>query len=59
MGWCAIDFCNDVWEIVNKYVPEKDKKKVATKIYKRFRNEDMDDICGDTPIEKYISEKDI
>ena len=55
MGWCAIDFCNEVWDIVKKYIPKDKKTKVARAIYDKFRDYDMDDCCGDTEIEKYVS----
>jgi 16S rRNA C1402 N4-methylase RsmH len=44
MGWCTGSYmANDIWAIVKKYIPEKDKKKIAKKIVDIFRNEDADD----------------
>lgn len=54
MGWCAIEFCDDIWKIVRKYIPKDKKAKVACRIYNKFREHDMDDCCGDSDIEKYI-----
>lgn len=52
MGWCAIEFCDDIWKIVKKEIPKEKQKKIALKIYNRFIDEDMDDICGESNIEK-------
>ena len=52
MGWCAIDFCNDIWKIVEKDIPIYRRQYIAKAIYERFREEDMDDIYGQSKIEK-------
>jgi hypothetical protein len=52
MGWNAIDFCNDIWELVEKDIPIYKRQAVAKAIYKRFREEDMADIYGESRIEK-------
>lgn len=52
MGWCAIDFCNDIWEIVKKEIPKDKHRHIAKKIYMRFEDEDMDDCYGESCIEK-------
>ncbi|MGD9152395.1 MAG: hypothetical protein PVG30_01890 [Gammaproteobacteria bacterium] len=51
MGWCAIDFCNDVWSLFKKYVPKKQQKRVAKKLIEMFEEYDMDDMCGDSEVE--------
>lgn len=54
MGWCAIDFCDDIWKIVKSYIPKDKRSKIALKIFDKFRDHDMDDCCGDSSIEKAI-----
>lgn len=54
MGWCAIEFCNDIYLIVKDEVAKKKQKEIAKKIYERFLEEDMDDCCGDSEIEKIL-----
>ena len=51
MGWCAIDFCNNVWSLFKKYVPAKQQKTVARKLIEMFQEYDMDDMCGDSEVE--------
>jgi hypothetical protein len=57
MGWCAIDFCNDIWILVRDEIKEENQRKIAEKIIDRFYEEDMDDCCGDTEIEKVLKTK--
>lgn len=52
MGWCAIDFCNKVWELVKPYIPTEKKKEIARALIAEFENYDMDDMCGDSEVEK-------
>jgi hypothetical protein len=51
MGWCAIDFCNNVWRLFKKYVPEDQQKIIANKLIEMFQEYDMDDMCGDSEVE--------
>jgi hypothetical protein len=51
MGWCAIDFCNNVWSLFKKYVPVKHQKTIARKLIEMFQEYDMDDMCGDSEVE--------
>jgi hypothetical protein len=50
----GINFCNDIWLIVKKEIPKEKQKKIAMKIYKRFDEEYMDNLCGDTEIGKLL-----
>ena len=52
MGWCAIDFCDNVWKLFVKYVPKKERKEMALELIKMFQAEDMDDMCCDSSVEK-------
>jgi hypothetical protein len=52
MGWCAISFCDDIWKLVKKEIPKEKYQSIAKKIYLRFEQEDMDDCCGESEIEK-------
>lgn len=44
MGWCSGSYiAEDIWRIVEKFIPEELKKQVAMKITDRFCDEDADD----------------
>jgi hypothetical protein len=47
MGWCSGSWlADDVWKVVKKYIPEKDKKRIARKIVDLFNGHDADDWCS-------------
>lgn len=53
MGWCSgTSLAIDVWNEIRKYIPDKDKKKVAKKIYNLFCDQDADCWDGDSQLEK-------
>jgi hypothetical protein len=53
MGWCSgTELAIDVWNLVRKYIPSKDKKKIAFKIYDLFCDYDADCWDGDSQLEK-------
>ena len=48
MGWAAGSvIANDVWQIVRNYIPEHERKDVAEKIIRIFKDEDADDWSSD------------
>lgn len=51
MGWCAIDFCNNVWRLFKKYAPKNQQETIAKKLIELFQEYDMDDMCGDSKVE--------
>jgi hypothetical protein len=57
MGWSSgSQLADDVYELVSKYIPEEDKKKVAKKMYDLFCNHDADDWC-DSQLKKDAFQK--
>ena len=52
MGWCAISFCDDIWNMFKEFIPEEKRKEMALKLIGRFEDEDMDDMCCDSSVEK-------
>ena len=53
MGWSSgTGLACEVYDIVRKHIPEKNRKKIATKIYDLFCDNDADDWDGTSDIEK-------
>lgn len=43
MGWASgSEIADDIWLLVRKYIPKKDRKKVAKKVIDIFESKDCD-----------------
>jgi hypothetical protein len=43
MGWASGSIlAEDIWSLVSKYIPKKDKKKIARKFIDLFEDQDCD-----------------
>ncbi|OFW61804.1 MAG: hypothetical protein A2Z35_06110 [Actinobacteria bacterium RBG_19FT_COMBO_36_27] len=52
MGWCAINFCDNIWNLFVKYIPKKERKEIALELIKMFEARDMDDGYCESSVEK-------
>lgn len=52
MGWAAgSSLGKDIYEKIREYIPEKDRKQIATFIYDYVCDQDADDWTGDSQLE--------
>ena len=52
MGWCkGTEIACDLWDIVKEYIPSKEKKQIATKVYDLFCDNDADCWEGGSDLE--------
>ncbi len=61
MGWASGSYlAEDLYLSIRKYIPEENRKKVATIVYKKFSDDDADDWDKDSVLlkDKVLKDKD-